>query len=323
MKPILAAVALTFAFASVPCAQDYPTRPVTMVVPFAAGGPIDVLARILGPALGETLGQSVVIENVSGGGGMPASYRVATAQPDGYQFVLGSIGTHTLSPLLAKKPLYNPTTDFAPVILIAEVPLVLMVRKDLPARDLNEFVAYAKANHAKMQYGSGGTGTSAHIGCLLLNQAIGVDVIHIPYRGGGPALGDLIAGRIDYLCNYISLAVPAVEAGTIRALATFAKTRSPVMPSLPTTQEQGLSGIDAYTWNAIFLPKGTPPAMVARLNAAVSQAMDLPAVRERLKTLGLQIVPKERRTPDYLRTYLAAEFAKWGPPIKASGLAEE
>jgi len=321
MRGILAALALIFADTVV--AQDYPSRPVTMVVPFAAGGPIDVLGRILAPALGEALGQAVVIENVSGGGGMPGSYRVAQAQPDGYQFVLGSIGTHTLSPLLAKKPLYNPATDFAPVILVAEVPLVLMVRKDLPAKDLKEFIGYAKANHAKMQYGSGGTGTSAHIGCVLLNQAMGIEVTHIPYRGGGPALGDLIAGRIDYLCNYISIAVPAVEAGTIRALAIFSLSRSPAMPSLPTAEEQGLAGVDAYTWNAIFLPKSTPPAIVAKLNAAVSQAMDSSAVRERLKTLGLDVVPKERRSPDYLAKYVAAEVAKWGPPIKGSGIAEE
>jgi tripartite-type tricarboxylate transporter receptor subunit TctC len=304
-------------------AQDYPTRPVTMVVPFAAGGPIDVLGRMLAPALGEALGQPVVIENMSGGGGMPGSYRVAQAPPDGYQFVLGSIGTHTLSPLLSKNPLYNPASDFTPVILVAEIPLVLLVRKDLPAKDLQEFVVYLKQNHDKMQFGSGGTGTSSHIGCVLLDQAVGVNVTHIPYRGGGPAFGDLIAGRIDYICNYISLAVQAVEAGQVRALAIFSRERSAVMPSLLTAAEQGLAGIDAYTWNAIFLPKGTPPAIVARLNAAVSRAMDSPAVRARLAQLGLDIPPPERRTPEYLRQYVTAEIAKWGPPIKASGAGEE
>jgi tripartite-type tricarboxylate transporter receptor subunit TctC len=294
-----------------------------MVVPFAAGGPIDVLGRMLAPALGEALGQPVVIENMSGGGGMPGSYRVSQAPPDGYQFVLGSIGTHTLSPLSSKKPLYNPVSDFAPVILVAEIPLVLMVRKDLPVKNLQEFVAYTRANQAKMQFGSGGTGTSAHIGCLLLNQAIGVEVVHVPYRGGGPALGDLVAGRIDYMCNYISLASQAVEAGQVGALAILSRERSPVMPSLPTAAEQGLSGVDAYTWNAIFLPKGTPPAIVAKLNAAVSRAMDSPAARARLDKLGLDIPPPARRTPDYLGQYVASEIAKWGPPIKASGVAEE
>ena len=318
-----AAFWLASSFASAAIAQDYPTRPVTMVVPFAAGGPIDVLGRMLAPALGEALGQPVVIENMSGGGGMSGSYRVSQALPDGYQFVMGSIGTHTLSPLLSKKPLYNPASDFAPVILVAEIPLVLMVRKDLAVKNLQEFVAYARANQAKMQFGSGGTGTSAHIGCLLLNQAIGVEVIHVPYRGGGPALGDLVAGRLDYMCNYISLAAQAVEAGQVGALAIFSRERSPVMPSLPTAAEQGLSGVDAYTWNAIFLPKGTPPAIVAKLNAAVSRAMDSPAARARLDKLGLHIPPAARRTPDYLGQYVAAEIAKWGPPIKASGVTEE
>ncbi len=174
-----------------------------------------------------------------------------------------------------------------------------------------------------MQFGSGGTGTSSHIGCVLLGQAIGVNVTHIPYRGGGPSFADLIAGRIDYLCNYISLAVQAVDAGQVRALAIFARERSPAMPSLPTAAEQGLAGVDAYTWNAIFLPKGTPPAIVARLNAAVSRAMDSPAVRARLDTLGLDISPPERRTPEFLGQYVAAEIAKWGRPIKASGAGEE
>src|SRR3982074_444277 len=183
-------------------AQDYPSRPVTMVVPFATGGPIDVLGRMLAPTLGEARGQPVVIENMSGGGGMPGAYRVSQAPPDGYQFVLGSIGTHTLSPLLSKKPLYNPASDFAPVILVAEIPLVLMVRKDLPVKNLQEFIAYARANQAKMQFGSGGTGTSAHIGCLLLNQAIGVEVIHVPYRGGGPRPRGRRAGRLRHNAHY-------------------------------------------------------------------------------------------------------------------------
>jgi tripartite-type tricarboxylate transporter receptor subunit TctC len=181
-------------------AQNFPTRPVTMVVQFAAGGAIDLLARLIQPAMAAALGQPVVIENVTGGGGMTGSNRVKQATPDGYQIVLGSIGTHALGPLLSKHPLYDPAKDFAPVILAAELPLVLVVRKDLPVQNLQAFVAYTKANHAKMQFSSGGTGTSSHIGCVLLDQTIGVDVTHIPYRGGGPAMTDLIAGRVDYVC---------------------------------------------------------------------------------------------------------------------------
>jgi tripartite-type tricarboxylate transporter receptor subunit TctC len=304
-------------------AQQYPTRPVTMVVPFAAGGPIDVLGRLLQGPMAEALGQPVIIENIAGGGGMVGSNRIKQAAPDGYQIVLGSIGTHALSPQLAKKPLYNPVTDFAPVILAAEIPLVLLVRKDFPAQTLPDFIAYVKANHAKLQYGSGGTGTSSHITCVLLGQKIGADVTHVPYRGGGPAFTDLIAGRLDYICNYISLAVQAIGSGQVRPLAIFARERSPAIPSVPTAAEQGLEGVDAYTWNAVFAPKGTPPAVIAKLNAAVSHALDAPVVRERLAGLGLDVPPPERRTPEFLRRYVVDEMAKWAPAIRASGPGEE
>jgi tripartite-type tricarboxylate transporter receptor subunit TctC len=318
-----AALALCLLLASGAVAQEFPTRPVTMVVPFAAGGPIDLLGRLIQPALAAALGQPVVIENITGGGGMTGANRVRQATPDGYQIVLGSIGTHTLSPLLAKHPPYDPARDFAPVGLVAEIPLVLLVRKNLPAQNLQEFIAYVKANHATMQFGSGGTGTSSHIGCVLLDQTIGVEVTHVPYRGGGPALTDLMAGRLDYLCNYISLAVQAVGTGEARALAIFARERAPVMPNLPTAAEQGLNGVDAYTWNAIFAPKGTPPAVIARLNAALSKALDDPTVRDRLARLGLDVPPKDLRTPDYLGRYVASEMVKWAPAVKASGAGLE
>lgn len=321
LKRILLAAALVLPAAAT--AQDFPTRPVTMVVPFAAGGPIDVLGRLIQPAMAQALGQPVVIENITGGGGMVGSNKVRQATPDGYQIVLGSIGTHTLSPMLAKQPLYNPATDFAPVALVAEIPLVLLVRKDLPVKDFKEFVAYLRQNHDKMQFGSGGTGTSSHIGCVLLDQSVGVNVTHVPYRGGGPAFTDLIAGRLDYICNYISLAVQAVASGQVRALAIFARERSAVLPDLPTAAEQGFSGIEAYTWNAIFAPKATPPAVIAKINAAVSHALDNATVRERLAGLGLDAPPPALRTPEYLGKYVPAEMAKWAPAVKASGAGEE
>jgi tripartite-type tricarboxylate transporter receptor subunit TctC len=273
--------------------------------------------------MGEALGQPVIVENVSGGAGMIGSNRVKQAAPDGYQVVLGSIGTHTLSPQLAKKPLYNPATDFAPVGLAAEIPLVLLVRKDFPAQNLQEFIAYVKANHARLQYGSGGTGTSSHIACVLLGQRMGVDVTHVPYRGGGPAFTDLMAGRLDYFCNYIQFAVQTAGGGQARTLAIFARERSPAIPSVPTAAEQGLDGVDAYTWNAVFAPKGTPPAVVAKLNAAVAHALDSAVVRERLAGLGLDVPPPERRTPAFLKGYVVDEMAKWAPAIKASGAGEE
>jgi tripartite-type tricarboxylate transporter receptor subunit TctC len=304
-------------------AQDWPIRPVTMVVPFAAGGPVDVLGRILAQHLSEAIGQQVVVENVTGAGGMTGSYRVAQAAPDGHQLVLGSIGTHALNQTLYKKPLYNAATDFAPVALIADVPLVLITRKDLPADNLKEFIAYARQNQAKMQYGSGGAGTSAHIGCVMLNGAMGVAITHIPYRGGGPAMVDLTAGRIDYVCNIISTALPAIQANTVKAMATLSRERSPVLPNLATAHEQGLTDFDAYTWNAIFLPKGTPAAIVKKVNEAVVKVMDMPAARERLQGLGLSVVAPERRSPDYLAKFVQSEIDKWAVPIKASGAVAE
>jgi tripartite-type tricarboxylate transporter receptor subunit TctC len=306
------------AFASPTFAQDWPTRPMTMVVPFAAGGPVDTLGRVIAPRLSELLGQQVVIANAPGAGGMTGTNRVKEAAPDGYTFVLGSIGTHTLNPMLAKKPLYDAAADFAPVILIVDVPLVLIARKDLPPNDLREFIAYAKANQKSMQYGSGGTGTSAHISCVLLNLAMGVDVTHVPYRGGGPALVDLIAGRVDYICNIISTAVPAIEAKNVKAIATLTRERASVLPNLATAHEQGLTGFGAYTWNAIFLPRATPRPIVDKLNAAVRETLKAPAVAKRLDELGLTVVAPERQTPEYLRKFVVDEIAKWSAPVKAS-----
>jgi tripartite-type tricarboxylate transporter receptor subunit TctC len=304
-------------------AQDWPTRPVTMVVPFAAGGPVDVLGRILAQYLTEVIGKQVIVDNVPGGGGMSGSLRVSQAAPDGHTFVLGSIGTHALNQTLSRKPLYNAATDFAPVALIADVGLVLIARKDLPIDDLAQFIAYAKSNQTKMQFGSGGAGTSSHIGCVLLNQTIGVDTMHIPYRGGGPAMADLVAGRVDYVCNIASTVGQAIEAKQVKAIAALTRERSPILPDLPTAHEQGLAGFEAYTWNAVLLPKGTPSALVTRLNEALVTVMDNPAFRERLHTLGLLVVAPERRSPAYLRAFVESEIEKWAAPIKASGAKED
>jgi tripartite-type tricarboxylate transporter receptor subunit TctC len=320
---IAALTVAALAFAAGARAQDWPARPLTMVVPFAAGGPVDVLGRILAQYLSEAIGRQVIVDNVPGGGGMSGSLRVSQGAPDGHTFVLGSIGTHALNQTLSRKPLYNPATDFAPVALIADVGLVLITRKDLPADDLAQFVAYAKANQSKMQFGSGGAGTSSHIGCVLLNQTIGIDTTHIPYRGGGPAKADLVAGRVDYVCNIASTVGQAIEAKQVRAIAALTRERSPILPDLPTAHEQGLVGFDAYTWNAAFLPKGTPPALVKRLNQALVAVMDNPAFRQRLHTLGLIVVAPERRTPAYLQTFVESEVEKWAAPIKASGVKED
>jgi len=313
------AVALAATVSSA-AAQDWPTRAATMIVPFAAGGPMDTLARILQPALGETLGQQIIIENQPGGGGMTGSLRVSQASVDSHMFVLASIGTHAIGYSMHSKPAYHPANDFQPVIFVADTPLMLMVKKDLAPNSLKEFVAYTKANHDKMTFASGGTGTSSHISCVMLNQLMGVTVTHVPYRGGGPAFADLIAGRIDYICNYVSIGAAAVKQGQVKAIAMLAGARTPLLPELKTADEQGLKDFDVSAWNAILLPKSATPAMVAKLNAAVSKALDNPAMRGRLDALGLIPAAPERRSPQYLRSYIESEIEKWAKPVKASGL---
>jgi len=312
----LAAAALNFAPSH---AQDWPQRPVTMVVAAAAGGPIDVFGRIMAERMGQVLGQQVVIENVPGAGGMMGGNRVAKAQPDGYTAILGTIATHAHSQTLYKKPLYDATTDFAPVTLIAEIPLVLIVRKDLPVNSLEEFVAYAKANQSKMNYGSAGAGSATHLGCILLNQALGTNIQHVPYKGTGPAMQDLQAGRIDFLCEIIVTAVPQIEAGTVKAIATLSGQRSPVLPNLPTAAEKGFKDIQAYTWTALLFPKGTPQPIVAKMRDAAVTTMNDPDVRQKLQKLGATIVSEDRTTPDYLGKFVKSEIDKWAGPIKASG----
>ena len=235
---IAAAFIATCALISAGHTQDYPTRPVTMVVPFAAGGPTDVLARVVADRMGQLLGQQVVVENIGGAGGMTGAQRVAQAPPDGYTIGLGTVGTHAQNQTLYKRPLYNAATDFTPVALLAQVPLVLISRKDLPANNLQEFIAYLKANQDKISYGSAGAGSATHLGCALLNAAIGVTVQHVPYRGTGPAMQDLAAGRIDYLCEIVTTALPQIQGGTVKPIAMLSLQRSPVLPNLRDRQRK-------------------------------------------------------------------------------------
>ena len=303
-------------------AQDFPTRPMTMVVAAAAGGPVDVFARIMAERMGEVLGKAVIVENIGGAGGMLGGQRVAKAEPDGYTFILGSIATHTFSQLLYKKPLYDAVTDFTPVGLVADLPIVLIARKDFPADTLEQFVAYAKANPTKLNYGSAGRGSSAHLACLLLDQAMGTRMTHVPYRGTGPAMQDLQAGQIDILCEIIVTAVPQIGGKTVKAIANLSRERSTMLPDLPTTTERGLPQVQAYTWTAIFLPKGASAAVVARLHAATVATMDTPAVKEKLDRLGAGIVGADRRSPEHLAQFVKDEIAKWKGPVEASGAIE-
>jgi tripartite-type tricarboxylate transporter receptor subunit TctC len=291
-----------------------------MVIPFAAGGPQDVLGRIIAQGMGEALGQQVIVENVGGAGGMSGSVRVAQATPDGYTFVLGSVGTHAQNQTLYKRPLYDAAADFTPVALVAETPITLLTRKDLPPNNFREFVAYAKANQAKMQYGSGGAGSATHLGCVVLNSTIGVEVTHVPYRGNAPAMQDLTGGRLDYLCEAVVTAKPQIDGNTVKAMAILTKERAAVLPNLPTALEQG-SDVQAYTWSAVFLPKGAPDAIVQKLNGAILRTMKTPALRDRMVSLGATVVSDDRATPQYLGQFVKSEITKWAAPIKASGVS--
>jgi tripartite-type tricarboxylate transporter receptor subunit TctC len=300
-------------------AQDWPARPITLVIPFAAGGPTDVLGRLLAQRMSELLPQQIVIENVAGAGGTTGAARIARASPDGYQALLGNIATHAYSQTLYKRPPYDAVADFAPVGLVAGGAWVLVVRKDLPVATLKEFAAYARANQSRMQYGSAGVGSGTHITCVLLNMAIGTQITHVPYRGSGPAMQDLVAGRIDFLCDVISTAVPQIEARTVKAIATLGESRATVLPDVPTAGEQGFADFDGNGWNALFFPKGTPAEVVQRMSKAASDAQNTPAIRQRLEGLGLRIPPPEESTPHYLARFIPSEITRWSAPIRASG----
>ena len=301
-------------------AQGWPNRAVTLVVGFAAGGGTDVLARIVVRKLSEVLGQQVVIENVGGAGGMVGSARVAKAPPDGYTIVMCT-RADAVNQTLYKKPLYHAADDFAPVAMIADQPLLLVTRKDLPVSNLKEFIVYAKANQAKMQHGSAGVGSATHLGCLVFNAAIGVDITHIPYKGGAPAMTDLIAGRIDYWCPFSTTAMPQIKGDTVKPIALLAMQRLDVLPDLPTAHEQGLANFEASTWNALFLPKGAPPAIVQKFHNAVVQAVATAQVRQRLNELGMSPAAPDRRSPEFLAKFIPAEIEKWAAPIRASGIS--
>src|SRR6266516_4542521 len=301
-------------------AQTYPTRPIIMVIPFAAGGAFDIIGRILAPRMSEILGQQIIVENTSGAAGIIGVNRVANAAPDGYTFLLGSIGTHAYNQTIYKKPRYDATANFTPVALFAEQPMVLVTRKDFPANNLPEFIDYVKTNSAKLQFGSAGAGTTTHLGCALLNAVIGVNITHVPYRGGGPAANDLIGGQIDYMCLNTGGAATLIMGKQVKAIATLSRNRSPLVPNLPTAHEQGLADFDVVTWNAFFLPKGAPPEIVKKLNDATSQAMDTPTIKNRMHDIGVTGVALERRSPEYLAKFVVDEIARWADPIKANGL---
>ena len=302
-------------------AQTWPTRPVTMVVPFPPGGGTDVLGRIVAQKMSEILRQQVIVENVGGAGGMIGSARVAHATPDGYQFVLGS-RADAINQTLYKHPLYDFKRDLAPVILVADQPMIIIARKDLPVSGLQDFIAYVKKNQATLRTGSAGIGSTGYVDCALFNQAIGVKVQDIPYRGGGPAIQDLIGQQFDYFCTLSPTAVPPVKAGLVKPITMLSPKRLPSLPDLPTADEQGMH-FEASTWFAFFVPRGTPVAVIKKLHDATAEAINTPAVQERLAGTGTFVVPVEHQSTEYLESIIGPEIEKNGAPLKAAGLSIE
>jgi tripartite-type tricarboxylate transporter receptor subunit TctC len=278
------------------------------------------MGRILATRMSELLGQPVIVENTTGAGGIIGVNRVVNAAPDGHTLLLGSTGTHAYNQTIYKKRRYDAINDFTPVALFSEQPMVLEVRNDLPANTFPEFVALLKVNAGKMQYGSAGAGTTTHLACSLLNAKVGVNVTHVPYRGSAPAAQDLIGGQIDYLCGNLGAAAPLIAGRQVKAIAVLSRARSPLMPDLASAHEQGLTDFDVTTWTAFFLPKGAPRAIVEKLNAVTHATMDTPAIKSRMLEIGVTGVAPERRSPEYLGSFVADEVARWEGPIKSSGL---
>jgi tripartite-type tricarboxylate transporter receptor subunit TctC len=300
-------------------AQDYPTRPITLIVPFAAGGPTDVISRIVSEHMSRTLGQQIVIENVLGAGGTTATTRAKRANPDGYTLITGHMGTHAASVALYPNLQYHPANDFEPISMLAGTPVLILAKKDFPPKDLKEFVSYVKANETKLNMAHAGVGSVSFTSCLLLNQLMGVKPTSIPFQGTGPAMNALVGGQVDYMCDQIVNAVPQIEGKTIKAYAIGTPERNPALPNVPTTQEAGLPEFQVSAWNALFAPKGTPKPILDKLNAAAVQALDDENVRKRLLELGSDLPSKDKRTPQALAQLVKSEIDRWTPVIKSAG----
>jgi tripartite-type tricarboxylate transporter receptor subunit TctC len=300
-------------------AQTWPAKPVTMIVPFAAGGPTDIFARLVGEHMARTLGQQIVIENVAGAGGTTGITRGKQAAPDGYTIMMGHMGTHGAAPALYPNLRYNPVTDFEPVGLVGGTPIVIVAKKSFPAANLQEFVAYLKANASKVNQAHAGVGSVSFTTCLLLSSQLSIRPTSVAYRGTGPALNDLVGGQVDYMCDQIVNLVEQIKGGAIRTYAIATPERSPALPDVPTTVEAGLPDYQVSAWNALFAPKGTPTEIVTKLNTALGAALDDAATRQRLLDLGTVIPDRSGRTPEALAALVKREVARWTPILKAAG----
>ena len=321
-KLYLAAVAAMLAIVTPAGAQDYPSRPITIIVPFAAGGPTDALARIIGDRMRQALGQTIVVENVTGAGGTLGVARAVRAAPDGYTLSIGHLGTHVINGAIY--PLtFDLVKDLDPVAMVASNPMMIVSKNDIPAKNLKELIAWIKANDGKVTAGTAGVGSGAHFSGVYFEQLIGAKLQFVPYRGTGPALLDLVAGQIDLIVDQASNSLPQVKAGKIRPYGITADKRLAAAPDVPTVDEAGLPGFQVELWSAIWVPKGTPKDIVAKLNAAVVAALADPEVRKRLAEGGLEIPPRAKQTPEALAAHQQAEVKKWWPMIKAANIKVE
>jgi tripartite-type tricarboxylate transporter receptor subunit TctC len=318
-RVIVAGMALAFAALPASAQSDYPRQPITLIVPFAAGGPTDVISRIIGEHMSRTLGQPIIIENVVGAGGTTASTRAARATPDGYTIEMGHMGTHAASVALYPNLAYKPDTDFAPIGLVAGTPVLILGKKDFAPKDLKDFVTYVKANVDKLNMAHAGVGSVSFTTCLLLNSILGVKPTSIPFNGTGPALTALIGGQVDYMCDQIVNIVQQVQSGQIKAYAIGTPERSPALPNVSTTKEAGLPEFQAQAWNALFAPKGTPQPVLDKLSDALDKALDDEQTRKRLLELGSVLPDKAGRSQQALASLVKSEIDRWTPIIKAAG----
>jgi tripartite-type tricarboxylate transporter receptor subunit TctC len=318
-RVIVAGMAIAFAAAPASAQTDYPRRPITLIVPFAAGGPTDIVSRIVGEHMARTLGQPIIIENIVGAGGTTASTRASRAAPDGYTIEMGHMGTHAASVALYPNLAYKPDVDFAPIGLVAGTPVLILARKDFPPKDLKEFVAYVKANVDKLNMAHAGVGSVSFTTCLLLNSILGVKPTSIPFNGTGPALTALISSQVDYMCDQIVNIVQQVQAGQIKAYAIGTAERNAALPDVPTSKEAGLPEFEAQAWNALFAPKGTPQPILDKLTDALDKALDDENTRKRLLELGSVLPDKSGRGQQALTALVKSEIARWTPIIKAAG----
>lgn len=320
LRRIMLAVATIASMAGTVAAQGYPNKGITLIVPFAPGGPTDIIARLAGEHMGQTLGQQVLVENVAGAGGTVGVTRVMRSAPDGYTLLMGNLGTQAASVGLYEKLAYDPRKDFEPIMNVAATPMLVAAKKDLAVKDFREFVTYVKANAAKVSYGTGGVGATSHLTCLFLEHVLGVKLAHVPFRGSGPALNALLGGHVDFVCDQTVGIVPAIQTKQVNGLVVATPARLAVVPDVPTSTEQGLPSFQATGWNALFAPKGTPKDILERLNKAGRAAVADAKTKGRLLDLGAELPDDAGRTPEALAALVSSEIDKWVPVIKAAGV---